>query len=56
MEVPPVSLSAGERGEATSLPRLREATVRRGENGGEKSAPEKYDCNVNELKSSPLSD
>lgn len=55
MEVPPVSLSAGERGEATSLPRLRKATVQRSEDG-KKSAPEKYDCNVNELKSSPLSD
>lgn len=27
-----------------------------GREGGGKSAPEKCDCNVNELRSSPLSD
>lgn len=32
-----------------------QATVQRS-GKKKKSAPEKYDCNVNELKSSPLSD
>lgn len=38
----------------TTVQRSVGGEVRREE--GEKSAPEKCDCNVNELKSSPLSD
>lgn len=62
MEVPPVSFSAGEPGkggEATKPPHGSETAIQCSapEKGlQKKSGPEKYDCNVNELKSAPLSD